>query len=193
MSGGRGKITRNMHMSHGASDGVVVRRRATAPDPEEKKNGFFFYSRKKVKAARNQESTSCWAWNVPCLCLSHSRLRSGNAWRRPSPRLSSAVEEREKNATELAAVKTGPARRNRACSASRALKKQEILSGAGDKIFFFFTDILSHDGAVGVLDDRGKGAVVVEEHHDLLPIRRREQLLEPAQCGRVILLQNKND
>jgi hypothetical protein len=49
-------------------------------------------------------------------------------------------------------------------------------------------DLVGHDGGVGVLDDRRQGAVVVQEHHDMLPLRRRERRLEPRQCRGVTLL-----
>jgi hypothetical protein len=52
----------------------------------------------------------------------------------------------------------------------------------------FLTGLLGHDGAVGVLDDGRQGAVVVEEHDDLLPARRLEHGLELGQCRRVLLL-----
>jgi hypothetical protein len=48
--------------------------------------------------------------------------------------------------------------------------------------------LLRHDGGVGVLDDRRQGAVVVQEHHDLLPVRRGQNGLELHQCRRVLLL-----
>jgi hypothetical protein len=48
--------------------------------------------------------------------------------------------------------------------------------------------LVGHDGGVGVLDDRRQGAVVVQEHHDMLPLRRRERRLEPRQCRGVTLL-----
>ena len=53
------------------------------------------------------------------------------------------------------------------------------------------THLVGHDGAVGVLDDRRQGAVVVQEHHDLLPLRRAERRLEPRQCRRVLLLRTE--
>jgi hypothetical protein len=52
----------------------------------------------------------------------------------------------------------------------------------------FLTGLLGHDGAVGVLDDGRQGAVVVEEHDDLLPARRLDHGLELGQCRRVLLL-----
>jgi hypothetical protein len=49
-------------------------------------------------------------------------------------------------------------------------------------------DLLGHDGAVGVPDDRRQGAVVVEEHDDLLAFGGGQHRLERGQCRRVLLL-----
>lgn len=53
------------------------------------------------------------------------------------------------------------------------------------------TDLLGHDGAVGVLNDRRQGAVVVKEHHDLLPLGGGQHRLELGQCRRVLLLRTR--
>jgi hypothetical protein len=54
-------------------------------------------------------------------------------------------------------------------------------------------DLVGHEGHVGVGDDGGEGAVVVEEHDDALPARRRGHLLEAAQRRRVLPLLRTND
>jgi hypothetical protein len=75
-------------------------------------------------------------------------------------------------------------RRNRACRSA----SHEGTSERQDFSLLISTHLLGHDGGVGVLDDGRQGAVVVEEHHDLLPLRRGQHRLEPGQCRRVLLL-----
>jgi hypothetical protein len=111
---------------------------------------------------------------VPCRCISRSQSRWGSARRRGAPRLSSAYGNHGKDQRR---------RRGTACSVSlsgrsRSEQRREKKDA----------DLLGHDGGVGVLDDRGQGAVVVQEHHDMLPLRRRERRLEPRQCRGEALL-----
>jgi hypothetical protein len=128
------------------------------------------YKLKELVASKNgsgESRASSWNGTIPCPCTSRSRSPWGSVGRHHAPRLSSAAET-------TARISGG--RRNRACSVSPKGERRKI------------ADHLGHDGAVGVLDDRRQGAVVVQEHHDLLPARRRERRLEPRQCRRVILL-----
>lgn len=47
---------------------------------------------------------------------------------------------------------------------------------------------VGHEGAVGVVDNWRESAVIIEEHHDALPFRRRDDVVEVYQSGRVLPL-----
>lgn len=49
-----------------------------------------------------------------------------------------------------------------------------------------------HERAVGVVDDWRESAVVVEEHHDALPLRLRNDVAEVSQSGRVLPLRRRD-
>lgn len=48
------------------------------------------------------------------------------------------------------------------------------------------TNLVGDEGAVGILNDGGQSAVVVQEHYNLLPFRAAHYLLEHAE-GRGVL------
>jgi hypothetical protein len=50
---------------------------------------------------------------------------------------------------------------------------------------------VGHVGGVGVVDDGGQRAVVVEEHDDLLPLGRRHQLVKHGQRRWVLHLHDR--